>query len=84
MGVLALDTIKIGRTEYEIKSGDYILYNGSCHQFIAGDGRALKYKDFTSHKSLLMPVTLVKKIPFIRMTKITFNRDGIDFIKWYF
>lgn len=84
MGYLALDKIKIGRVEYEVKSGDYILYNGSCHQFIAGDGRTLKLKDFTSYKSLLMPATLVKKIPFIRMTKITFNKNGKDLIKWYF
>ena len=79
-----METIKIGRVTYEVKSGDYILDNGSCHQFIAGDGRTLKQANLTSYSNLLMPKTLVKKIPFIRMTKVSFNKDGMSFVKWYF
>jgi hypothetical protein len=75
-----METIKIGRTTYDVKPGDYILDNGSCHQFIAGDKRTLKVGGFTEQYSLVMPKTLVKKIPFIRMTKV---KSG-EFIKWYF
>ena len=84
MAAITMETIKIGRVTYEVKSGDYILDNGSCHQFIAGDGRVLKFKDFTTYTSLVMPKTLVKTIPFIRMTKVSFNKDGMSFVKWYF
>ena len=84
MAAITMETIKIGRVTYEVKSGDYILDNGSCHQFIAGDGRTLKQEKLTSYSNLVMPKTLVKKIPFIRMTKVSFNRDGMSFVKWYF
>lgn len=84
MAAITMETIKIGRTTYEVKSGDYILYNGAIHQFIAGDGRTLKQDGFNSSSSLKMPATLVKKIPFIRMTKINSKLSGIDCVKWYF
>lgn len=79
-----METIKIGRETYEVKSGDYILDNGACHQFIAGDGRTLKMAKYISYSNLVIPKTLVKKIPFIRMTKVSFERDGMSFVKWYF
>jgi len=79
-----METIKIGRTTYEVKSGDYILYNGACHQFIAGDKRTLKLDGWKSYHSLVMPKSLVKKIPFIRMTKVNNNSDGMELVKWYF
>ena len=84
MAVITMETIKIGRITYDVKSGDYILYNGSCHQFVAGDGRTLKQDGFSSLHSLVMPKTLVKKIPFIRMTKVNSKFSGIDCVKWYF
>ncbi len=84
MAAITVETLKIGRVTYEVKSGDYILYNGSCYQFVAGDKRTLKQQGWTSYSSLVMPATLVKKIPFIRMTKVSFNLDGMDLIKWYF
>lgn len=84
MAAITMETIKIGRVTYDVKSGDYILYNGSCYQFIAGDKRTLKQQGWTSYSSLQMPATLVKKIPFIRMTKVSFNLDGMDLVKWYF
>ncbi len=84
MAAITLETIKIGRVTYEVKSGDYILYNGSCYQFVTGDKRTLKQQGWTSYSSLVMPATLVKKIPFIRMTKVSFNLDGMDLVKWYF
>lgn len=84
MAAISVSEVKIGRTTYPVKSGDYILYNGSCYQFIAGDGRTLKQEGFHAYSNLKMPMTLIKKIPFIRMTKIAFNKDGMDFVKWYF
>ena len=29
-----LSAVKIGRKEYPVKKGDYILYNGACYQFL--------------------------------------------------
>ncbi len=81
---LTLDKVKIGRKEYDVKSGDYILYNGAVYQFCAGDKRTLKQKGFDTFNTLTLPVTMVKKLPFIRMVKVSFNRDGIDLTKWYF
>jgi hypothetical protein len=84
MGALAVESLKIGRTVYEVKSGDYILYNGSCYQFVTGDKRTLKQEGFNSYSSLKMPATLVKKIPFIRMTKVNSKLGGMDCVKYYF
>lgn len=81
---LTLDKVKIGRKEYDVKSGDYILYNGAVYQFCAGDKRILKQQGFDVFNTLQLPATMVKKLPFIRMAKVSFNRDGIDLTKWYF
>jgi hypothetical protein len=81
---LTLDKVKIGRKEYDVKSGDYILYNGAVYQFCAGDKRTLKQQGFDVLNTLQLPVTMVKKIPFIRMVKVNFQREGIDMTKWYF
>lgn len=84
MAAIALTELKIGRTAYQVKSGDYIMYNGSMYLYCAGDKRVLKQDGFTSHSHLVMPASLVKKIPFIRMTKIEYIKEGINFVKWYF
>jgi len=81
---LTLNKVKIGRKEYDVKSGDYILYNGAVYQFCAGDKRTLKHQGFDVLNTLQLPVTMVKKIPFIRMVKVNFQREGIDMTKWYF
>ena len=77
---LAVENIKIGRETYEVKKGDYILYNGACYQFIAGDKRTLKHKGWTSYTGLLMPNTLVKKIPFDKLVE----KKDASLTKWYF
>mgnify|MGYP000072533126 CR=1 FL=1 len=79
MAVITVETIKIGRVTYEVKSGDFIMYNGVNHMFVAGDKRILKTVGWVSYDSLVMPKSLVKKIPFIRMTKVN-GHTG----KWYF
>ena len=38
-----INKIKIGKKEYEVQKGDYILNNGSCWQFVAGDRRVLAF-----------------------------------------
>ena len=81
---LAVENIKIGRETYEVKKGDYILYNGACYQFIAGDGRTLKYQGWTSYHSLVMPKTLVKKIPFDQLVEKKDDGFGMSLTKWYF
>ena len=37
-----MEKIKIGRKEYDIKKGDYLMDNGSILMFITGDRRYLK------------------------------------------
>jgi hypothetical protein len=82
--ILPLNKVKIGRKEYDVKSGDYILYNGTIYQFCTGDKRILKQQGFDTFNSLQLPTTMVKKIPFIRMVKVNFQRNGLDMTKWYF
>lgn len=77
------DKIKIGRNEYEIKKGDYILDNGSCFQFMAGDGRVLRRKSWSMYSNVMMPKSLIKKVPFSSLEKIHENR-GIPLIYWFF
>ena len=81
---LAVENIKIGRETYEVKKGDYILYNGACYQFIAGDKRTLKYQGWTSYHSLVMPKTLIKKIPFDKLVEKKDDGFGMSLTKWYF
>jgi len=73
-----METIKIGRTEYEIKKGDYILDNGACHQFCSGDNRALERKGFNAYRNIVIPKTLVKKINFDKLKKVETKISGID------
>lgn len=44
----------IRKQTYEIKKGDYIMYNGSCYQFFSGDGRVLKYDNLTGYNSIVL------------------------------
>ena len=81
---LVVENIKIGRETYEVKKGDYILYNGACYQFIAGDRRTLKHKGWTTYTSLVMPKTLVKKIPFDKLVEKKDDGFGMSLTKWYF
>ena len=79
-----LSVIKVGRKEYEIKKGDYVLYNGSCYQFCSGDGRTLKFENWTTYSNLRIPNVMVKKIPFDRMEKQNYKSSGIDLVRWFF
>jgi hypothetical protein len=62
------DTIKIGRKSLKILKGDYILDNGACYQFIAGDRRVLYYtkngRFNDRHTIIMLPKKLVKAIDF--------------------
>lgn len=79
-----LSAVKIGRKEYTIKKGDYILYNGSCYQFCSGNGRTLKFERYTRYTSLRLSDTMVKKIPFDKMQKQNYKSNGIDLVRWLF
>jgi hypothetical protein len=70
-----MNTLKIGRTEYEVKKGDYILNNGACYQFCSGDGRALKIEGFNMYANLRIPKSLISKIPFTEMDRKQ-SKDG--------
>ena len=81
-----MKTIKIGRNNYEIKKGDYVLFNGACYQFCAGDRRGLKWVGYTNHNYLVIPKIRLKEIDFKNMRKVkTGNKeDNTLLIRWYF
>ena len=79
-----LSAVKIGRKEYPVKKGDYILYNGACYQFCSGDGRTLKLERYTQYTNLKLPDVMVKKIPFESMKKQNYNSMGMDLVRWFF
>lgn len=79
-----MKSIKIGRNEYEIKKGDYILYNGACYQFITSDKRMLKFKNHQKIDALTIPKTTIKKIPLDLMQKKSFNYNGVELVRWIF
>jgi hypothetical protein len=81
---LTVDKLKIGRKEYDVKPGDYIMFNGAVYQFVAGDKRELKRDGIDVQTALTLPKTLIKKIPFIRMGKLQFEKEGTEITKWYF
>ena len=83
-GNTVLSAVKIGREEYQIKKGDYILYNGSCYQFCSGDGRTLKSEKFTQYTNLELSASTVKKIPFDKMQKQNYKSSGMDLVRWFF
>ena len=79
-----LSAVKIGRCEYPVKKGDYILYNGACYQFCSGDGRTLKIERYTQYTNLRLPDVMVKNIPFDDMRKQNYKSSGMDLVRWLF
>jgi hypothetical protein len=79
-----MEKIKIGKTEYMIQKGDYILYNGSCYQFCSGDGRTLYHKNYTHYNNVVISNSLVKKIDLDNMRKITKHFHGMEMTYYYF
>ena len=84
IGDTVLSAVKIGRKEYPIKKGDYILYNGACYQFCSGDGRTLKSERFTQYTNLQLSASTVKKIPFDKMQKQNYKSSGMNLVRWFF
>ena len=81
-----MESIKLGRNTYEIKRGDYVLYNGKCYQFIAGDKRSLGYDGHSKITSLGIPKNRLKEIPFDQLDKRQSGNeaDGTLIIRWIF
>jgi hypothetical protein len=81
-----MKAIKIGRKTYDIKKGDYILFNRACYQFCTGDGRGLKFENWSSYSSLVIPKIRLKEIPFDSLNKIETGteEDRTLMIKWIF
>jgi riboflavin synthase alpha subunit len=77
---MTMKTIKIGRKTYEIKPGDYILDNGACLQFVAGDKRGLKF----GYNNIVMPKSVAKKIQFSDMRKETVVKMGSEYTYYFF
>lgn len=78
-----MKTIKIGRKEYEVKKGDYILFNYSCYQFCAGDGRILKMDGFNGRNFLKIPQSTVNKISFESLKEINLISNGVCLKKYF-
>lgn len=58
-----MNKIKIGRKEYDINDGDYIMDNGACLQFIAGDGRCLRIDNWSFYSNIRFPKSKIKELP---------------------
>lgn len=71
-----ISTIKIGRNDYEVRRGDYILDNGVTYQFISGDGRALKVKGFDRYTTLRISESAFNKLPLEKMSKVKYLSMG--------
>ena len=69
--------IKVGRKEFEVKSGDYLMDNGVCIRFFSGDGRALVWEKYSPLTSVLLPLAAIKKIDFTQLRHKK-HRVGID------
>jgi hypothetical protein len=71
-------TIKIGRKEYEIKEGDFLLDNEACIQFCSGDNRTLKREGLDSYRSLRIAQGLFMKKykPIIKMFVSSVKVEG--------
>jgi len=78
--------IKIGRRVFDIKSGDYIMYNGACYQFCTGDKRTLYRKTWIDYRQIRIPKIRLKEIPFDKMRKETRDSDMIKskLTYWFF
>ena len=79
-----MEKIKIGRKEFDVKKGDYILDNGLCFQFCTGDGRVLLRKGFNSYTSLLVPASMMKKINLSTLAAKPYQVHGMNLIRYYF
>jgi hypothetical protein len=78
--------IKVGRKIFEIQSGDYIIFNGSCYQFVTGDKRRLYYKNYTDYTHIILPNKMLKKIPLNKLRKVESGNNELKMflICYYF
>lgn len=79
-----IQSIKVRRREYEVKKGDYIVYNGICFMFNSGDNRVLEYKGFEKTTYITLPKSTVKTIPFEKLKRGEYDFMGTNMIKWIF
>lgn len=81
------DTIKVGRREFVIKRGDYILDNNVCFQFITGDRRTLYHIKIGRYNqgstNIQLPKKLVKIIDFESL-KLAEKPDHNQTLKYYY
>lgn len=76
-----METIKIGRKEYEIKKGDYIGWNKVSYVFCSGDGRVLLRQGWDAYRFLAVPKSVMKTIDLSKMRYE--SADGL-YGKYYF
>jgi hypothetical protein len=78
--------IKYYRQEVESKKGDYVLFNGACYQFCAGDKRKLWFEGYHNVTSFLLSQKMLKQIPLGTMKKIVKGNieDRTQMIYWFF
>jgi hypothetical protein len=85
---ITMATIKIGRKEYEIKEGDYLLDNGLSIQFCSGDDRVLKGKGFVFYRNLKIAQGVFNKKynPVIHSFRQEFKKGGggLGYCCYYF
>jgi len=74
--------IKIRNKTYTAQPGDYVFYNGACHQLMTGDRRPIRWEKFGSHDNVVLTASIVARLPLASMRKVGPNEKGYTF--WYF
>ena len=62
-----MKTFKIGKKEYEIRYGDYLLDNDRSIQFVTGDGRMIFGNGFERNNSIALSKTALKQFDMTSM-----------------
>ena len=76
--------IKIRNKVYQPKKGDYILDNGTCFMFCAGDNRTLNQIGFLSYYHIILTKKAISEIDLVSLKKEESHWEGIKLIKYYY
>jgi hypothetical protein len=76
--------IKIRNKVYQPKKGDYILDNGTCFMFCAGDGRTLDKNGFSFYDYISLTKKAISEIDLVSLEKEVSHWLGVRLTKYYY
>lgn len=68
---------------FEVKPGDYILYNGACYQFCSGDNRVIHRRGYDEYTSIVMSQKMGIQAALTLPYKGFKDKNGFRYIKFY-